>query len=108
MFQYRPVQLSYPKLENEVNILDIKDYLYLLVFLVKSETTKGYKDLEMNKTTVRNSEGQVGPRITHQSVHVYWYGDSRFFHELVTFIFGWCKGIAVGFFVFQKSFHEKK
>ena len=30
VFQYRPVQLSYPKLENEVNIVDIKDYLYLL------------------------------------------------------------------------------
>ena len=32
VFQDRPVQLSYPKLENEVNILDIKDYLYLHVF----------------------------------------------------------------------------
>ena len=40
VFQYRPVQLSYPKLENEVNILDTKDDLYLLVFWVKSETTK--------------------------------------------------------------------
>ena len=50
----------------------------------------------MNKTTVRNSEGQGGPRITHQSAHV--YGDSRFFHERVTFIFNECKGIAVGFF----------
>ena len=46
----------------------------------------------MNKTTVRNSEGQGGPRITHQSVHV--YGDSRFFHERVTFIFDKCKGIS--------------
>ena len=45
MFQYRPVQLSYPKLENEVNILDTKDYLYLLVFWVKSETTKVTKTL---------------------------------------------------------------
>ena len=32
LFQYRPVQHSYLKLENEVNILDINDYLYLLVF----------------------------------------------------------------------------
>ena len=41
MFQYRPVQLSYPKLENEVNSLDIKDYSALSTcFLVKSETTK--------------------------------------------------------------------
>ena len=46
MFQYRPVQLSYPKLENEVNILDIKDNPALSTcFLVKSETTKVTKTL---------------------------------------------------------------
>ena len=57
----------------------------------------------MNKTTVRNSEGQGGP-LTHRSAHV--YGDSRFFHERVTFIFDECKGVGVGFFL--KSFREKK
>ena len=46
MFQYRPVQLSYPKLENEINILDIKDNLALSsCFLVKSKTTKVTKTL---------------------------------------------------------------
>ena len=46
VFQYRPVQLSYPKLENEVNILDIKDNPALSTcFLVKSETTKVTKAL---------------------------------------------------------------
>ena len=46
VFQYPPVQLSYPKLENEVNILDIKDNPALSTcFLVKSETTKATKAL---------------------------------------------------------------
>ena len=46
MFQYRPVQLSYPKLENEVNILDFKDNPALSTsLLVKSETTKVTKTL---------------------------------------------------------------
>ena len=46
MFQYRPVQLSYHKLENQVNILDIKDNPALSTcFLVKSETTKVTKTL---------------------------------------------------------------
>ena len=59
MFQYRPVQLSYPKLENEVNILDIKDYLYLLVFWLKVKPRR-LQRLEMNKTTIRNSEDKMG------------------------------------------------
>ena len=58
----------------------------------------------MNKTTVRNSDGQGGP-ITHESAHV--YGDPRLFHERVTFIFGWCKGIAVGF-LFSKILPREK
>ena len=46
VFQYRPVQLSYPKLENEINILDIKDNPTLSTcFLVKCETTKVTKTL---------------------------------------------------------------
>ena len=46
VFQYRPVQLSYPKLENEVNILDFKDNPALSTcLLVKSETTKVTKTL---------------------------------------------------------------
>ena len=61
----------------------------------------------MNKTTVHNSEGQGGRSLISRFMHVCWYGDPRLFHERVTFIFRWCKSIAVGLF-FQKSFREKK
>ena len=63
--------------------------------------------LRMNKTTVRNSEGQGGRSLISRFMHVHWYGDPRFFHERVTFIFRWCKGIAVRFF-FSKILPREK
>ena len=61
----------------------------------------------MNKTTVRNSEGQGGRSLISRFMHVHWYGDPRFFHERVKFIFRWCKGIAVRFF-FSKILPREK
>ena len=81
-----------------------------LPFLFRTSFRRG-KDFDFDFLGSHVPFGTVKDKVSRSLIslvmHVYWYGDPRFFHERVTFIFRWCKGVAVVFF-FSKILPREK